>query len=274
MVEITREITREKPNLLQRSREELIYTHLLCTVFGLGNKQTFKEALVGGDKLFKSDIALALPNMTLVIEYDGGYWHGEKSVERDLSKTQKILMSDENTCLVRFRNGAAHLETPVGYESRCLVINEKTTNQIKQVTETLKALSKQKDIASHIKSAKISKSHFENTNKIVNEVIEECSESYKDARVLMLSVLGSIALVDKVFGIDGVLCRPMTIANGIKRLKDEYGLRGQQLVTFMCSGIASKLGNEQFWNDIQKSGTPVPPDPLARTCLQNLLLSD
>ena len=128
MVEIT-----ENPNLSQRSREELIYTHLLSTVFGLGNKQTFKEALVGGDKLFKSDIALALPNMTLVVEYDGGYWHGDKSVERDLSKTKKLLMSSNNTFVVRFRNGAAPLEIPVGCESRCLVIEDKkNTNPIKQ----------------------------------------------------------------------------------------------------------------------------------------------
>jgi hypothetical protein len=86
----------------KRSKEEIIFATCLLYALGLEyTKEAVIKVLIGGAKTQLWDILVQ--SVSLIIDYDGGYYHGNnknesdraKSLERDKVKTLKMLQDQK-----------------------------------------------------------------------------------------------------------------------------------------------------------------------------------
>ena len=103
-----------------RSFEEVRWVAYLLDTLGLNvSPQSVVAALHDGTRHNLFDMYTALgEDLHLYGDYDGGYYHNEHRVNRDRTKTLRIIEDDERAVVLRTRVRAAHLSVEVFKDRR------------------------------------------------------------------------------------------------------------------------------------------------------------
>jgi len=225
------------------------------------------------------DQRIGLPGrQILMFEYDGGFYHTPERVPRDMAKSLEALLADPSALVVRARVNAAPLRVD---HVRCVIVPLATEDTYRGVQAVAAELAHHVDesLRGPLREYRLSKLERDLLGDIAYEVAKlddarynfevTCMEAVfgKPVTLRMSDVHGFRSLLslggatDKLqtlcttfalspnqlvkFMCDGVASAHATDAPAfmahLATLATDFGIRGKELVKFMCGGVASAL---------------------------------
>ena len=243
------------PRLVNRSKEEILFECLLHIAIKdkIPNVYEIINSLVLGDEYNRSDMVLYINNEPFIFEYDGGYWHDESRILRDIKKTEKLLKFYKESIVVRIRVKCKNEYDYNHPDDRCTIIKVDSSNLIDIVNKTTRILSeKYPSLNSTFKI--LSKSEIKNAEKLYYNINNICHDNYKIFYELIIKIIGKTN-TNKILDKHGYNIRIHQIPKCLEKLKTEYDITGKNMVTFMCDSVASRMDDEKFWEGLEKLKT-------------------
>ena len=243
------------PRLSNRSRSEVLFSSLFAQYIQQTDVHRILGSLCLGERLCNSDCAFQLPDGRIVVlEYDGGYWHGDSRVEQDVRKSRKVVGAQSNTWLVRIRTGnAAPFPLPDDIQERCLVVHSQETTVAKQFDDLKRAI--QHDVRFNFLMGDPQRVDLGMANKMCNEVFSRCDATFKERLGELKRLVGTLERANQVLNVHGVTSNMHSVVTGLTRLRTEFGFDTKSLVSFMCNSVATRLSDETFWTSLARLRT-------------------
>ena len=228
-----------------RSFEEVRWVAYLLDTLGLNvSPQSVVAALHDGTRHNLFDMYTALgEDLHLYGDYDGGYYHNEHRVNRDRTKTLRIIEDDERAVVLRTRVRAAHLSVE---DDHVCVVETKSSKIEDVIHATARALQGYlpEPYASRLKNVQPSK------RRVAEHAAEE---AWKDLHRVFAAEsdalerhIGRRALL-QLMRVNGVRTRMEMggFSSCVWNLCAEFHMT-TQLVTFMSDCVAARLENPPF----------------------------
>ena len=191
------------------------------------------------------------PNMTLLLDYDGSYFHGPDRVSRDRTKSLEAVNSNPNVMAVRVRMGAA---APLGTinHHRIHVLDVRDGVGPEEIAlRILTTLSIQ--VPSMIRS--------QDGDGLLNDVMCVSNMGYRK-NFQRLVEMQDRQWAQQMLMIHGARQRMSLYVDTVVRLRTEWQMDTKQLTTLMCDGVASRIDSDGFWTGLETLRT----DPHVRWC--------
>ena len=196
------------------------------------------------------DYAFYLEKRLILFEYDGGYYHTEERLERDRQKCENALQKYENCLIIRVRVKAA----PLLIQHKNIIVISVNTCKIETIVYEVA-----KQLVEHIDDPY--KQHLMNTCNEKRMICDNCFvqlvKILDDARRHQIQILHTFLEekhIEKLLHVHGMKSgmQLFNISEEIKKINDIHKIKGDKLVTFMCSSVASALvkSPDKFWSGI------------------------
>ena len=227
------------PNLTKRSNEELIFSALVLQITGQLTLNTFAQLLCEADKLDELDLVFSANRRRFGLEWDGGYYHPEYDIERDIRKTMKILEKNPSMYIVRIRVGAPRIRE-LEQVDRCVLVHVPAgtapLDAIPLFVAAIRAFVPEAVNWTSVKSA--ARAEVE-----VNNLRCVCDSVFGAAFARVRTLLGDAAH-RFVADTHGVRSNLDAVADGMERLKYEWKMSSDELRKFMCNSVASAFADD------------------------------
>ena len=222
---------------------------MFAALYGYCDESEIIEALRAGQACDRFDMLFLLNELRVLIDYDGGYYHGENRLVRDRQKCLDALADHPNSLVVRVRIKAIPIQIE---HDRVLVIDVDTDRNEAAVYQVAQAL-----------STRVSEPWSRNLRNIRDQkrpVCDQCcvdvlktiAKTFEQEIEVLQSILNPahVATLLEIHGMKTGL-RLGKLSCQIRELHTR-GIRGDKLVSFMCDGVASALlkNPDAFWKGI------------------------